>query len=128
MSKIANKPNTTDKSLRDIDKHFDQKDFNNTFNKNEEELTLKMRQNKSEDMTYHDEILDNKLPHQKPVEDIIITIRDMFYHILELLIDKQNPIPYIFSSYDRYFAFAIFLLIIGSILLLLSNLMISSDK
>jgi hypothetical protein len=79
-------------------------------------------------MVKNDESIQSKLPHKRPMEDIIIIVREIFYKILELLIDKQNPIPYILSSPDRFFATAVFLIIIGSSLLLLSNLMISSDK
>ena len=75
-----------------------------------------------------DEIINEKLPHKKPVEDVIINMRDMFYTILEMLVDKQNPIPYIFSSPDRHFAFACLLIIIGTLLLLFSNLMMSSSN
>ena len=51
----------------------------------------------------------------------------MFYKILELLIDKQNPIPYIFASPDTQFAFAILIIILGALLLLTSSLMISPE-
>jgi hypothetical protein len=119
---------SVNKSQRDVNKQFDQKQFNTKFDENEKKINDENKQSKSEDMLRNDESVVNKLPHKRPLEDIIIIIREMFYKILELLIDKQNPIPYILSSSDRFFASAVFLIIIGSSLMLLSNLMISSDK
>jgi hypothetical protein len=119
---------TTNKSNRDINKQFDQKNFNKNFEDNEANLQKESKLNKSDDMFQKHQIIDKKLPHNKPIEDIIINIREMFYKILEMLIDKQNPIPYILSSYDRHFAFAILLIVIGALLLLFSNLMISDNK
>lgn len=119
---------TTNKSNRDINKQFDQKNFNKNFEDNEEKKEIENELNKSDDMFQQHQIIDTKLPHKKPIEDVIINIREMFYKILEMLIDKQNPIPYIFSSPDRHFSFAILLIVIGALLLLFSNLMISSNK
>jgi hypothetical protein len=119
---------SVNKSQRDVNKQFDQKQFNAKFEENENKINQEKQQAKSEDMMRKDESIVNKLPHKRPMEDIIIIVREMFYKILELLIDKQNPIPYILSSPDRFFATAVFLIVIGSSLLLLSNLMISSDK
>lgn len=65
-------------------------------------------------------------PHKRPIEYVIIGIRDLFFKSLEMLSDKKNPIPYIFSTDERKFHFSIFLIIIGTLLLLLSNLMISN--
>ena len=119
---------TTNKSNRDINKQFDQKNFNKNFEDNEKIKDTDDELNNSVDMFQKHYIIDNKLPHKKPIEDVIINIREMFYKILEMLIDKQNPLPYIFSSPDRHFSFAILLIVIGGLLLLFSNLMISSDK
>jgi hypothetical protein len=112
---------TTNKSDRNINTQFDQKKFNSQF----EEKDLQI--NNSDDMNYYDEISDIILPHQKPVQDIIINIREMFYKTLEILIDKKNPFAYILSTPDRQFSFAILLIVIGSLMLLFSNLMISSS-
>ena len=73
-----------------------------------------------------DESITTVLPHMRTFEDIVIIIREMFYKILELLMDSKNPIPYIISSPDRFFAASIFLIVIGCCLLLFSNLMISN--
>lgn len=118
---------TTNKSDRNIDKQFDQKKFNSQFEEKDLQINEEIKINNSDDMNYYDEISDNLLPHQKPVQDIIINIREMFYKTLEILIDKKNPFAYILSTPDRQFSFAILLIIIGSLMLLFSNLMISSS-
>ncbi len=119
---------TTNKSNRDLDKKFDQKDFNKKFEENERIIEEERKFVYAEDIIQKHHVVDKNLPHKKPVEDVIINIREMFYKILEMLIDKQNPIPYIFSSPDRHFAFAVLLIIMGTLLLLFSNLMMSNSK
>jgi hypothetical protein len=119
---------TSNKSDRNINTQFDQKKFNIQFEENYLQINKETTQTNSNDMNHYDEISDKLLPHQKPVQDIIINIREMFYRSLELLIDKQNPIPYILSTPDRQFSFAILLIVIGALLLLFSNLMISSEE
>lgn len=118
--------NTTNKSDRELGNKFDLTQFNKKFVANDE-IT---QQNNL--MTYNmkkpDEIIDSKLPHKKPIEDLIINIRELFYKIIEMLIDRQNPIPWILSTPDRHFAASILLIMIGTLLLLFSNLMISSSN
>jgi len=63
------------------------------------------------------------LPHKEPIENVILNIRDLFFQILNLIEEKENPLPYIFSSDKRQFAFALFLIIFGTLLLLLASLM-----
>jgi hypothetical protein len=122
---------TTNKSDRNINKYF-----------NEEQITIRKKLNnldvQPEKNNYN--ISKKILPHEKSVsrsrseqarlnplglnvQDIIILIRDMIYKIFEMLVDRKNPIPYILSSPDRYFAFTIFIITIGFLLLLLGNLM-----
>lgn len=119
---------TTNKSNRDVNKQFDQKNFNKKFEDNEKIIEEEKQFVYADDIIRKHHVTDKNLPHKKPVEDVVINIREMFYKILELLIDKQNPIPYIFSSPDRHFAFAILLIIIGTLLLLFSNLMMSNSN
>ena len=69
------------------------------------------------------EIILLQLPHQKPIEQLIINMRETIFVILETLINKQNPIPYINSNPDRFLSTSIILIIFGTLLLLLSNLM-----
>ena len=126
FNKITNYQ-TTNKSDRDVNKQFDQKQFNSQFIENDNLVNKEKKVGTSDDFKHYDEISDRLLPHQKPVEDIIINIREMFYKSLETLMDRKNPIPYVLSTPDRQFSFAIFLIVIGSLLLLFSNLMISSE-
>ena len=117
---------TTNKSNRDVNKQFDQKQFNASFESNDAVLNSNQKVNNALNIN-NDDLNSILLPHQKPVEDIIINIREMFYKILELLIDKQNPIEYIFSSPHTQFSFAILTIILGALLLLTSSLMISPE-
>jgi hypothetical protein len=112
------------KSQRDVNKQFDQKQFNALFEDNEKKLEKESKI--APDMKRVDESITTILPHMRTFEDIVIIIREMFFKILELLMDSKNPIPYILSSPDRFFAASLFLIVIGSCLLLFSNLMISN--
>jgi len=125
---MSQQKNTTNKSNRELGNKFDLKQFNKGFDENEEKIEKANALMASQDMGKSDEIILTKLPHKRPVEDVIVNIRDLFYTILEMLIDKKNPIPWIFSSPDRHFAFAVLLIIIGTLLLLFSNLMISQPN
>ena len=125
---MSQQKNTTNKSNRELGNKFDLKQFNKGFDENEEKIEKANALMASQDMGKSDEIILTKLPHKRPVEDVIVNIRDLFYTILEMLIDKKNPIRWIFSSPDRHFAFAVLLIIIGTLLLLFSNLMISQPN
>lgn len=115
---------SVNKSQRDVNKQFDQKNFNSKFEENEKQIEKESKT--GSDMKKADESITTVLPHMRTFEDIVIIIREMFYKILELLMDSKNPIPYITSSPDRFFAASIFLIVIGCCLLLFSNLMIST--
>jgi hypothetical protein len=99
---------------------FDPTNFNKNFESKEKDskkIILAQQNLESEDI----EIIT--VPHKKPIETIILDIRDLFFQILNIIEDKQNPIPYIFASDKRQFAFSLFLIIFGTLLLLLSSLM-----
>jgi hypothetical protein len=99
------------------------KKFNiNDFNKNFDNNQKKNIQNINVDIEDINTI-QTILPHKKPIEIIILEIQDLFFIILEIIIDKKNPIPFILSSDNRIFLFSIFLLLFGSLLLLLASLM-----
>jgi hypothetical protein len=125
VNKITNYQ-TTNKSDRNINKQFDLKQFNYEFEESEANINKTRKANSTDDLNKNDEILENVLPHKKPIQYIIINIREMFYIVLEMLVDKKNPLPYLFSTPDRQFSLAIFLIVIGGLLLLFSNIMISS--
>jgi hypothetical protein len=110
--------NTTNKSNRDLNIKFNQVQFNKDF----DEADIKNMQY-NPDLSKDDEIISSKLPHQRSMEDIVIIMRDMIYKILELLIEKKNPLTYINSSLDKQYSFSLILIILGTLLLLLSGLM-----
>jgi hypothetical protein len=105
---------------------------NKEYEENAEKIKKTFKQSSSDDMTIVDDIDQRTssilLPHQRTVEDIIIITRETFFHVLQLLADKKNPIPYIQDSPDRFFCIALVMIILGTLLLLLSNLMKSKDE
>jgi len=105
---------------------FDPTKFNTNFEAKDKSNTIQI--NKQQNLEEEDiEIINS--PHKEPIEKIILDIRELFFQILTLIEEKENPIPFIFSSDKRQFAFALFLIIFGTLLLLLSTLMKSpSDK
>jgi len=113
----TNVSHTTNKSDRELGNKFDINQFNKKFDDNDKKFM------KSDDINNNDEIIETKLPHEKSIEDIIISIKDVFYKIMELLFNRENPMGYIFSTPDRHFAFSLLLIIIGALLLLFSNIL-----
>jgi len=61
---------------------------------------------------------------KQELEENIIMLKNLFFEILELLVDFKNPIPYILENQQREFNFAIMILLIGLLLLFFSNLLI----
>jgi hypothetical protein len=103
---------------------FDPTNFNKNFEANDKKKSNLILAEKNLD---NDVEIINK-PHKEPVEKIILNIRDLFFQILNLVEEKENPLPYIFSSDKRQFAFSLFLIIFGTLLLLLSTLMKSPNE
>lgn len=64
-----------------------------------------------------------KLENLSYTEDLGINMKNLFFEILEMLINIKNPIPYIMENEKRQFSFAVMILIIGGLLLFWSNLM-----
>ena len=119
----ANVSHTTNKSDRELGNKFDINQFNKNFDNNDKIIEKEKRFMKSDDINNNDEIIETKLPHEKSIEDIIISIKDVFYKIMEILFNEENPMGYIFSTPDRHFAFSLLLIIIGALLLLFSNIL-----
>lgn len=101
---------------------FDPTGFNKNFESNDK--IIKHKQIITPELGGQHDLL----PHKQPIEDVIIDIRNVFFQILNLLEDKQNPIPYIYSSNKRQFSFSLFLIIFGTLLLFLSSLMKSPSQ
>lgn len=116
MTSVAKLNKTGNFDPTNFNKQFDDNDKKN--NKLPEKSYDKI--NNNYDTENYD---DNILPHKQPIEDIIINIRNLFFQILNIIEDGHNPIPFIYSSNKRQFSFSLFLIIFGSLLLLLSTLM-----
>lgn len=103
---------------------FDPTNFNKNFEDNEmKNKNINNKNNMPEIGVQYD-----LLPHKQPIENVIIDIRDVFFQSLNLIEERQNPIPYIYSSNKRQFSFSLFLIIFGTLLLLLSSLMKSPNE
>ena len=103
---------------------FDPTNFNKKFLESEQSMEKQNKLNNNLVQIDNDIVLSNNdlMPHKQPVENIILNIRDLFFQILDLVENKENPLPFIFASDKRQFSFALFLIIFGT-LLLLSTLM-----
>ena len=78
---------TTNKSDRNVDQQFDQIQFNNQFEENIKIIDQQFKLNESQDIQpdREHEIIDMKLPHKKPIEDIIINIRESMIAVFNKL-------------------------------------------
>ena len=63
------------------------------------------------------------LPHQKSLVEITNDVKIVFLKLVEISMNKENPIPFILSDERNQFAFCVIILLIGVILLLLSNIL-----
>lgn len=101
-----------------------------TINNNFDSTNFSKNSEKNKTIYTNDNEIDypikNIPPHKLPIEDIIINIRNLFFEILDIIENRENPIPYIYSSDKRQFSFSLFLIIFGGLLLLLSTLMVSN--
>jgi len=100
-------------NINDFNKKFEESDLNNK--EIEQEIEQEIKQN----------IITKEIDQNVILfEDLVINIKNLFFEILELLINFKNPIPYIFKNNKREFYFAIMILLIGILLLFFSNLLI----
>lgn len=116
---------------------YTQDDFNIAFNASNEfynqdtDQDNNINQDTDED-TDQDNINQNtnqnnktcKNNYQNNYEDLGINIKNLFFEILEMLANGENPISYVMDNQQRQFTFSIMILIIGGLLLFFSNLMI----
>lgn len=63
------------------------------------------------------------LPHQRKLDEIIFDVRIVLLKVMEMLLNKENPLPFILSEDRHQFAFCILVITIGVIMLLFSNLL-----
>ena len=117
------KPQTINHGDRDLGSRFNQVDINKMFEENDKKIEEERKFEISDDNDRVDEIVDKNLPHKKPVEDVILNIRELIHKIIELILNFKNPLPYIFSTPDRQFAFTVLIIVVGVIFLFLSNIL-----
>jgi hypothetical protein len=106
-------------NVDEFNKYFEKKDL---INKQRQELNLINKE--IEQNIINQEIIQKKSDNLFFFEDLVINIKNLFFEILELLLYFKNPIPYILENEKREFEFAIMILLIGILLLFLSNLLI----
>jgi len=106
-------------NVDEFNKYFEKKDL---INKQRQELNLINKE--IEQNIINQEIIQKKSDNLFFFEDLVINIKNLFFEILELLLDFKNPIPYILENEKREFEFAVMILLIGILLLFLSNLLI----
>ena len=85
----------------------DQKFNVDEFNKKFEESDL-INKNIPQQNIINKEI---KQEIKQELEENIIMLKNLFFEILELLVDFKNPIPYILANEQREFNFAIIIFI-----------------
>jgi hypothetical protein len=113
------------------EQNFNASEFNKNF---EQEENQKEQEEQGENQKNQEEQGGKKQKNQKIpknlsyTDDLGINIKNLFFEILELLMNKENPIPYIMENEKRQFYFAIMILLIGGLLLFWSNLMINENK
>ena len=95
------------------------------FNKNFEKTDLSSNQIQQQNIINKEKKIEQKKSDNLFFfEDLLINIKNLFFEILELLLDFKNPILYILENEKKEFTFAIMILLIGILLLFLSNLLI----
>ena len=64
------------------------------------------------------------LPHQKSIETIIYDCRKLIIDIFNIISKEENPFKFIMSSQDNIFSFCVLLIVSGTIIFMVSNLML----
>jgi len=104
------------------DQKFNVDEFNKNFEKSDL-MTKQMEQQNVINKEIEQNVI-NKEIEQKKSENLIINIKNLFFEVLELLLDFKNPIPHILENEKKEFAFGIIILLSGILLLFLSNFLI----
>jgi hypothetical protein len=107
------------------DQKFNPDEFNKNFEKadsvvEEEQQTRQIKENKN--------IVQETPENLSYTQDLGVNIKNLFFEILEMLMNSKNPIPYIMENEKRQFLFGVMILLIGGLLLFWSNLMINETK
>jgi len=104
-------------------------EFNMNFIKRDKEIASA---SESESESESESVSENKseskidlgIDSNTKVDDLGIDIKNLFFKLLEILANGENPIPFIMSNSRNQFVFAIMIITIGGLMLFLSNLMI----
>jgi hypothetical protein len=107
------------------DQKFNADEFNKKFEEADSAIEEEQDQVKKE---IPQQISQETSENLSYTQDLGINIKNLFFEILEMLMNRENPIPYIMESEKRQFHFAVMILIIGGLLLFWSNLMINETK
>ncbi len=59
--------------------------------------------------------------------DLGVNMKNLFFEILEMLLNKENPTWPIMEDEHKQFTFAVMIIIFGGVMLFLSNLMINNN-
>jgi len=107
-----------------------QNKFNKGFDKADKKNSIKSEsklKSKSKSVlfrkTYQDDNMDPFEP-RKYTEDLGINLKNLFFDLLEMLANGENPMPYIMKNPNKQFIFAVMIIFIGVLLMFFSNLMI----
>ena len=107
----------------------DQKFNPDEFNKQFEEADSAIEAEQEKKSTNQEAPVIEETPmNLSYTQDLGINMKNLFFEILEMLMNQQNPIPYIMEDEKRQFLFALMVLLIGGLLLFWSNLMINESK
>jgi hypothetical protein len=112
----------TQKKPTDI--KIDQTKFNKAFDASDRKI-LAEQESRSVlfRKPYEDDNMDPFEP-RKYTEDLGINLKNLFFDILEILANRENPMPYVMENPKKQFVFAVLILMIGVLLMFFSNLMI----
>lgn len=92
------------------------------WDKNEQEIIDKIKESYlKSDKVFLEEKKDE--PHKKPVTEIIKDMRIVFFDVLEIVLKKENPIPYILSENKNQLSFCLIIVLTGVLLLLITNIL-----
>jgi len=115
----------TQEKRKDI--KMDQTKFNRAFDKADRDNLVKEEQELSNDLMLkkkYEAANMNRFDSRKYTEDLGINLKNLFFDMLEMLANGENPMPHIMDNPQKQFIFAVMIISIGILLLFFSNLMI----
>ena len=114
----------------DRDKDFNVSDFALLVNKSDvKSFNLDYLYQPKREIIYKQDLKDEETKKNiinLSLNDIILEMNDIFFISLEMLTKRQNPLLFIFSTPKRQFCSSLLMLILGFLLLVLSNLMMEN--